>query len=325
YISVILIGGIALFFPMISNNILRGEGNTVTPMIAMILGAVINIILDPFLIFGISFFPKLGVQGAAVATVFSRIISGIFLAFMLFSDKNELKFNYSNFDFDFSIIKSIYQVGFPAMVMQFMASFMLGGMNRILGSFSSTAIAAGGIYFRLQSFVFMPVFGLNQGYMPLIGYNYGHQNPERMKKAIKYTFFVAFAFTTTGFIIFQTIPSQLIQLFNSDPELIEIGTTALKTISIAFPIIGPAIIISTTFQAIGKGLPSLIQSFARQIVVLLPLMYILGQNYGLSTLWFAFPISELTNIIIASIWLYYTLNNVFKNLKQTSSENFSAE
>lgn len=325
YISVILIGGIALFFPMISNNILRGEGNTVTPMIAMILGAVINIILDPFLIFGISFFPKLGVQGAAVATVISRLISGIFLAFMLFSDKNELKFNYSNFNFDFSIIKSIYQVGFPAMVMQFMASFMLGGMNRILGNFSSTAIAAGGIYFRLQSFVFMPVFGLNQGYMPLIGYNYGHQNPERMKKAIKYAFIVAFAFTTTGFIFFQTIPEQLIRLFNNDPELISIGTTALKNISIAFPIIGPAIIISTTFQAIGKGIPSLIQSFARQIVVLLPLMYILGKNYGLSTLWFSFPISELTNIIIASIWLYYTLNNVFKNLKQTSSENFSAE
>ena len=325
YISVILIGGIALFFPMISNNILRGEGNTVTPMIAMILGAIINIIIDPFFIFGISFFPKLGVQGAAVATVLARIISGIFLVYMLFSDKNELKLNFSDFEFDFSIIKSIYKVGFPAMVMQFMASFMLGGMNRILGTFSSTAIAAAGIYFRLQSFVFMPVFGLNQGYMPLIGYNYGHQNPERMKKAIKYTFVVAFAFTTTGFIIFQTIPTHLIRLFNSDPELIRIGTTALKTISIAFPIIGPAIIVSTTFQAIGKGFPSLIQSFMRQIVVLLPLMYILGQNFGLSTLWYAFPISELTNIIIASIWLTFTLKKVFKNLKQTNSKNFSAE
>lgn len=323
YISVILIGGIALFFPMISNNILRGEGNTITPMITMVLGAVINIIIDPFFIFGISFFPKLGVQGAAVATVLARTISGVFLVFMLFSDKNELKLNFSDFDFDFSIIKSIYQVGFPAMVMQFMASFMLGGMNRILGSFSNTAIAAGGIYFRLQSFVFMPVFGLNQGYMPLIGYNYGHQNPERMKKAIKYTFFVAFAFTTTGFIIFQTIPVQLIRLFNSDPELLRIGTTALKTISLAFPIIGPAIIISTTFQAIGKGLPSLIQSFTRQIVVLLPLMYILGNKFGLSTLWYAFPISELVNIIIAVIWLYFTLKEVFYRLEKDSIRNFS--
>lgn len=325
YISIILMGSFALFFPMISNNILRGEGNTVTPMIAMILGAVINIIIDPFFIFGISFFPKLGVQGAAVATVLSRAISGIFLLFMLFSNKNELKLNFSDFNFDFSIVKSIYKVGFPAMVMQLLGSFMLGGMNRILASFSSTAIAAGGIYFRLQSFVFMPVFGLNQGYMPIIGYNYGHQKPKRMKKTIKYAFIVAFGFTTTGFIIFQTIPSALIRLFNNDPELIKIGTTALKNISIAFPIIGPAIIISTTFQAIGKGIPSLIQSFMRQIVVLLPLMYLLGQRFGLSTLWYAFPISEFTNIIISSIWLTYTLKNVFKNLKKTEEKNFSAE
>jgi putative MATE family efflux protein len=325
YISIILIGSIAMFFPMISNNILRGEGNTITPMIAMLIGSILNIILDPFFIFGYSFFPAWGIKGAAFATVFSRIISGIFLFFILISDKNELKLDFSDFNFDFSIIKSIYQVGFPAMVMQFMASFMLGGMNIILASFSSTAIAAAGIYFRLQSFVFMPVFGLNQGYMPLVGYNYGHQKPERMKKAIKAAFVIAFTFTTAGFVLFQLMPTQLIKLFNSDPELIKIGTTTLKTISLAFPIIGPAIIISTTFQAIGMGLPSLLQSFFRQIVVLLPLMYCLGAKFGLSTLWYAFPISETANIIIASIWLIYTLKKVFRKMDKIKEENFAVE
>ena len=322
YISIILMGSFALFFPMISNNILRGEGNTITPMIAMLIGSILNIILDPFFIFGYSIFPTWGIQGAAFATVLSRAISGIFLFFILISDKNELKLNFSDFEFDFSIIKSIYKVGFPAMVMQFMASFMLGGMNKILASFSSTAIAAAGIYFRLQSFVFMPVFGLNQGYMPLVGYNYGHQKPKRMKKAIKSTFIIAFAFTTAGFIIFQLIPVPLIKLFNKDPELIKIGSNALKTISLAFPIIGPAIIISTTFQAIGKGLPSLLQSFFRQIVVLLPLMYWLGIKFGLNILWYAFPISELANIIVASIWLVYTLKSVFHELQEIKEKDF---
>ncbi|MGM0446601.1 MAG: MATE family efflux transporter [Bacillota bacterium] len=314
YISIILMGSIALFFPMISNNILRGEGNTFIPMVTMLIGAVLNIILDPFLIYGLWIFPRLGIQGAAIATVSARFLSGIFLVFMLFSDKNELKLNLKNFSFDFNIIKEVYKVGFPAMVMQLMASLMLSGMNKILASFSTTAIAAAGIYFRVQSFVFMPVFGLNQGFMPIVGYNYGHNNPKRMLKTIKLAGVIAFVFTTAGFILFQTIPEQIVSLFSTDPELIEIGSIALKKISIAFPIIGPAIIVSTTFQALGKGLPSLFFSFLRQIIILLPLMYILGNLYGLETLWYSFPIAEFVNIVPAAIWLKITLDKVINNM-----------
>jgi len=314
YIRIIYLGSIALFFPMISNNILRGEGNTVVPMITMLIGSIINIILDPFFIFGIWIFPEWGVSGAAFATVFSRLISGIFLVFILFSDKNEIKLNFQDFKLDFSIIKSIYQVGFPAMIMQFLASFMLIGMNKILISFSSTAVAAAGIYFRLQSFIFMPVFGLNQGYMPIVGYNYGHKNPERVKKVIKSAFLIAIAFTTTGFLLFQLLPKQLIIMFNKDPELIRIGTRALRLISVAFPIIGPAIIISATFQALGRGLPSLLLSFLRQIIILLPLMYFLGKTTGLNYLWFAFPISELASMIPGAFWLRFTLKKTFKKM-----------
>ncbi|RAK07125.1 putative MATE family efflux protein [Halanaerobium saccharolyticum] len=316
YIKIILIGSIAMFFPMISNNILRGEGNTFTPMIAMLIGSILNIILDPFLIYGLWIFPEMGVAGAAIATVAARIISGSFLVYiLLFSRKNELQISLKDFSFDFQIIRDIYVVGFPAMVMQFLASFMLGGMNRILAGFGSTAIAAAGIYFRLQSFIFMPVFGLNQGYMPIMGYNFGHNNPERMKKTFKSALLVAVIFTTTGFIIFQTVPELLIKMFNSDPELLKIGTDALKKISIAFPVIGPAIIISTTFQALGNGFPSLVFSFLRQIVVLLPVMYFLGHWFGLEYLWFAFPISEAVSIFPASIWLRYKFNRIFINME----------
>lgn len=317
YIKIILIGSIAMFFPMISNNILRGEGNTFTPMVAMLIGSILNIILDPFLIFGIWIFPEMGVAGAAIATVTARIISGSFLIYiLLFSKKNELQISLKNFSFDFKIIKDIYVVGFPAMVMQFLASFMLGGMNKILAGFSSTAIAAAGIYFRLQSFIFMPVFGLNQGYMPIMGYNYGHNNPERMKKTFKSALLVAIIFTTSGFVLFQTIPELLIKMFNNDPKLLKIGTSALKKISIAFPVIGPAIIISTTFQALGNGFPSLVFSFLRQIVVLLPVMYLLGHYFGLEYLWFAFPISEAASILPAAFWLRLKFKRIFKQMQE---------
>ncbi|MBM7556603.1 MATE family efflux transporter [Halanaerobacter jeridensis] len=314
YIRIIMLGSIAMFFPMIANNILRGEGNTFAPMLTMLIGAVINIILDPFFIFGFGFFPTLGVAGAAYATVLARFISGIFIAFILFSDNNQLKLKMKDFKFEATIIYKIYKVGLPAMMMQLLASIMILGVNWILSQYHPLAIAAMGIYFRLQSFVFMPVFGLTQGYMPIIGYNYGHNKPQRMKKTIKYGFIVAISFTTAGLVLFQIFAEELILLFNSDPQLVSIGASALKKISIAFPIIGPAIIGSTTFQAIGKGMPSLLLSFLRQIILLLPIMYFLGEFYGLSNLWYAFPISETIATIIMIFWLSLTLRKVFSKI-----------
>ncbi len=307
YSTIVITGSYSFFLPIIGNHILRGEGNTLLPMINIFLGAVVNIILDPFLIFGIWFFPELGLQGAAIATVFARSLSGIMILYLLLRQKTELTVSWKNFNLRPDLIKEVLRVGFPAMVMQFMASFMLGGMNRILANFSPLAIAVGGIYFRLQSFVLMPIFGIKQGYLPLIGYNFSHQQPQRVKKGLYYSMGLAFSITTAGMILFQVIPGPLIRLFNNDPELVEIGVTALKNISPAYPIIGPAIIISATFQAIGRGVPSLIQSFVRQLVLLLPLMYIFGEVWGLNQLWYAFPASELGNILIAAPWLYFTL------------------
>ncbi len=321
YISIILLGSIALFLPIIGNNILRGEGNTFLPMVTMLIGAIINIVLDPFIIYGLGPFPRLGIAGAAIATVFSRIISGIFLLFILFSGKNELKIDFKKFKPDFKIIKEIYRVGLPAIIMQSLASVMIAVLNIILDSYSATAVAAGGIYFKLQSFVFMPVFGLNQGYMPIMGYNYGHNNPERMKKTIKSAFIVAISFTVLGFISFQLFSRQLTSLFTTDPELLRIGSMALKRISLAFPIIGPAIIISTTFQAIGKGMPSLVLSVARQLLILIPAFILLSKYFGLSAVWYAFPIAETISFILGAIWLKYVLNNVFARFKKVQSSN----
>jgi putative MATE family efflux protein len=319
YIRIILIGSLALFFPMVVNNVLRGEGNTFVPMLTMVIGAVLNIILDPFLIFGIGIFPELGIEGAAYATIFSRAVGAIFIAFILFSDRNQIKLSWESFKkfkFDFQIIKNIYQVGFPAMALQLSASVMIAGVNMIIANYNTLAIAVFGIYFRLQSFIFLPIVGLNQGYMPIVGYNYGHNKPLRMKKTIKYGLMVSFLFTIVGFVIFQVFPRQLILLFNKNQELLEIGTVALKRVSMAFPIMGPALVASTTFQAVGKGFPSLIHSVTRQIVILLPLMYLMGEFYGLATLWLALPIAELIAALIVGVWLFVTMRDVFARMKE---------
>ncbi len=163
-----------------------------------------------------------------MATVLSRIISGSFIVYMLFKGNNEVKVSFRHFEFDFSVIKDIYQVGFPAVLMQVLASVMIGGLNIILAGYNSTAIAAMGIYFRLQSFVFMPVFGLNQGYLPIVGYNFGYNNSKRVKEVMKAGFLTGFAFTVLGFAIFQLFPEQLIMLFGDSPELMEIGVKALR-------------------------------------------------------------------------------------------------
>lgn len=317
YIKIILMGSTALSIPVIANTILRGEGNTFIPMVTMLIGSVLNMVLDPLFIFGLWAFPRWEIEGAAFATVLSRIISGTFILYILFKGDNLIKLNLKDFKPNFSLVKGIYAVGFPSMVMQLIASFMIASVNTILAGYSSVAIAAMGIYFRLQSFVLMPVYGLNQGYMPIVGYNYGHKKPERIKKTIVYGFVIAFVFTMVGFFIFQVFPQQLVRLFNESEELIAIGTSALKAISYLYPVVGFSIIASVTFQAFGKGFRSLAISVLRQIALTLPLAYLFGKMGGLPLLWYAFPVAEVTAFGFIMLWFKSTLKEIELELNHT--------
>ena len=314
YIRIIMVGSGAMFVPMITNNILRGEGNTFLPMLTLIIGAVINIGLDPLLIYGIGPFPEMGVAGAALATVIARALSGVFILLILFKGDHQVKLKRRDLKLSFKLLGELYRVGFPAMAMQLLASVMIAGMNKIVVQYNVLAVAVVGVFFRLQSFILMPIFGLNQGYIPIVGYNYGHNMPGRMKQAIKIGMVIGFGFSFLGFVLFQFFPSSLFMLFNDDPELIELGADALRRISIAFPLIGPAIVGIATFQAVGRGLPSLIISVLRQIVLLLPLMYILGKLYGLPTLWISFPISVAVSVVLLGFWLRQVLKDVFAHM-----------
>ncbi|MFW6016085.1 MAG: MATE family efflux transporter, partial [bacterium] len=313
YIRVIMIGSIAIFLPTIFNYILRGEGNTFMPMLTMVIGGVINIILDPFLIFGLGPFPRLGIQGAAIATITARLIGGIFITLILFSDKNELKLKIKEFVFDWEIVKEIYQVGLPAVVNRLTFSVAVMFINKLLGTFNATAVAVMGVIFRLQSFFLMAVFGLNQGYLPLVGYNFGYNKPDRLKRTVLLGWGTALTFGIIGFIVFQFFPEFMLSLFNDDPKLLNIGIPALKRVSLSYFFMVLNIIGVATFQAIGQGLPSLIITILRQAIFLVPGMYLIGNYVGLNASWFAFPIAELLAFIIMTTWLY-------RNLKLSMAE-----
>ncbi|MFW6180788.1 MAG: MATE family efflux transporter [Spirochaetota bacterium] len=316
YIRIIMVGSAALFIPIILMGILRGEGNTFLPMLAMSMGAAVNIGLDPLFIFGIWVFPALGVEGAAWATVLSRFLSGLFITASLLGGRGEVRMRPGSFRLRPGILRELYRVGLPAMSMQLLASVMLAGGNLILATFSTTAIAVFGIFFRLQAFIFMPVFGLGQGVMPITGYNYGAGEPGRMKQTVQYGMVAAFLFTLAGFMVFQLIPRGLVTMFNRNPELVAMGVPALRRISLGFLFVGPTVIGVNVFQALGRGAPSFLISVLRTVVLILPLMYLLGELFGLRTLWLAFPVSESVTFAITLSWLAVVLRGLFAVMRR---------
>jgi len=320
YIKIIMIGSIFTYIAMIFNTILRGEGNTIFPMITMALGAILNIILDPFLIFGLWIFPKMGIEGAAYASVISRAINALFITIVLFYGNNQIKIKLQEFKFDISIFLQIFKIGFPAIFMHILGSFMIAGINKICANYDTMVIALVGIFFKMQSFILMPVFGISQGLMPIVGYNYGHKNPKRVIKSIKYAMIISTIFSLSGFILLRFFPYQIIRLFNGSPQMEQTGAIAFKIIALGFPVIGIGMMCKISFMAIGRGMPSLIASFARQIVILLPAMFYLSKIYGIDALWYAFPISDIFSFLLIVVMMMTIFPKEMRELKMRELE-----
>jgi putative MATE family efflux protein len=299
YITIVMVFSFGSIISEVCMNILRATGDMISSMKIQLLGAITNIILDPILIFGLLFFPELGVRGAAIATVIGQICAMTYALKLVLKGKNGLELNLKKFHYSNKITGEIFKVGIPAIVMQMLGSIMVSGLNLILAGFSGTAIAVFGAYFKLQSFVYMPVFGLTQGIMPIVGYNYGAKNKQRVLDAIKYGSIYASLMMLGGTIIFAVIPKQLLMLFSSTPQMEAIGIQCLRIICIGYVFSGAAIIFSTAFQALGEANASLITSFTRQLLVLLPVAYILSKLFGLTGVWMAFPISEIVCFILS--------------------------
>lgn len=313
YLQIILIVSFGSFITQAGISILQATGNTFIPMVTQLVGAITNIILDPIFIFGWFGLPAMGVRGAAIATVIGQLASFILTMKVLYKDDNSLNLTMKNFTLNYKTIKDIYVVGLPAIIMQSLASVMVSGLNIILISFSSAAVAVLGIYFKLQSFIFMPIFGLAQGFRPIIGYNFGARNKSRVLEAFKTAIIISVGIMLIGTFIFQVFSKQLLSLFDSNNEMMLIGVQALKIISLTFAVAAVGITISTTFQAFGKGMLSLIISFTRQIIVLLPAAYILSKFFGLNAIWYSFVISEIISVAIAIPVLFIYLDGVFKS------------
>ena len=296
YVTVCIGCSIGLFFQMYNERLLQSTGRTNLSMITQIAGAATNIVLDPILIFGLLGFPRLEVAGAAIATVIGQLV-GASIGFYLNLTRNpDVHLRRREIRPHAATIKEIYAVGVPSIIMASISSVMVIGMNQILRRFSETAVAVFGVYFKLQSFVFMPVFGMNNGMVPIIAYNYGARRKQRIYGTMKLSVLYCVAIMVVGLILFETIPTPLLRLFDASATMLAIGIPALRIIAIHFPLAGFDIIMSSTFQALGNGVYSLIVSLARQLFVLVPVAYLLSLAGNINAVWFAFPIAELASI-----------------------------
>ena len=307
YLRITCICSFFILVQVTNEKIMQATGNMVVPMLCSLIGAITNIALDPLFIFGIGPFPEMGVTGAAVATVIGQCVSFIIGSIYVFKNDHAVKISFKGFKPNGSIIKDIYAVGAPAMIMQAIGSVMGFGMNLIVGNISETGVAVLGIYQRLQSFVFMPCFGLTQGLLPILGFSFGAKNKKRFMSAYKRALTVALIIMGVGFICFQLFAHQLLQIFNATDEMYEIGVGALRIISICFIPAAYGIATSTTFQATGHGVLSMIASIIRQLAGILPIAFILSKFMGLTGAWLGFPLAEILGtayIIGAYIWHY---------------------
>lgn len=305
--SMIVVGcSIGLFCQFLFERLLQATGRTLFTMVTQGLGAIINIILDPIFIFGLCGFPKMGVAGAALATITGQIIACLLALFFNLKFNHDIHFKFKRFRPNAHIVKQIYSVGIPSIIMQSIGSVMTFGMNTILITFSTTATAVFGVYFKLQSFVFMPVFGLNNGMIPIIAYNLGAKQKKRMFDTIKLAMIYATGMMIIGVIFFETIPQTLLGFFNASEAMIKIGTPALRIIAIHFIFAGFSIVCSATFQAVGKGTYSLLTSLFRQLLVLLPCAYVLSLTGNLDLIWLCFPIAEIFSAVTSFILMKRT-------------------
>ena len=311
YLTIVTVASFGFFVACCVEKMLQATGSMIMPMIIQLVGAVTNIILDPIMIYGLLGFPAMGVAGAAAATVAGQILSMVVGLLILAFGKHAVSFSLRGFRFHGKTIRDIYVVGVPSIVMNAIGTVMTMAINGILAAFSAAAVNVFGVYFKLQSFVFMPVFGLTQGLMPIMGYNYGARN--------KTGVVIALIINVVGTIIFELFPGELISIFNATDELLKIGDPALRIIAIHFPIAAVGITLSTLFQATGKGVYSLVQSLLRQLVVLVPAAWLLSK-ISLDAVWFAFPISETASLIITVVFFVHLYNKEIKHLDTRAPE-----
>ena len=316
YLSIVCGCSIGIYMQFIFERLLQSTGRTMLAMITQMTGAVINLIMDPILIFGYFGFPAMGAAGAAIATVAGQIVAAVLALIFNLKLNPEIKLNFKGFRPHIKVIGQIYKVGLPSIIMQSIGSVMTYGMNQILIGFTSTATAVFGVYFKLQSFIFMPIFGLNNGMVPIIAYNYGARKKDRMVKTIKLSIFYAMSIMAVGVLIFQLIPDKMFMLFDASEHMLSMGVPALRIISLSFILAGFCIVSGSVFQSLGYAVYSMINSICRQLLVLLPVAFLLSLTGNVNAVWWSFPIAELMSVLMSSIFMARVYKKVIKPMDQ---------
>ena len=314
YLKIVTVASLGVFGEIAFERLLQSTGKTVLSMIVQLIGAITNIILDPILIFGRYGFPELGVAGAAWATVTGQVVAMIIAVILHFALNKDLRVKLRHFIPDFKIIGKIYVIGIPSILMVAIGSVMNFLLNKILSGLNITAVAVFGAYFKMQSFVFMPVFGLNNGMVPILAYNYGALQMERIKKTIRLSMIYAVCIMLLGFAAFQLFPDTLLGFFEATGDMYEIGIVALRILCFSFITAGMSVVCSSVYQAFGKSIYSFIVSFARQLVLLIPIAFLLSLTGKINLVWLAFPVSEALCWVLCMIFLKRILKTVKKTI-----------
>ncbi len=322
YLTIALVFSLGSFVQVMLEKSIQATGNTLLPMVSHIIGAVTNIILDWLLIFGVGFFPELGVKGAAIATVAGQWLAMFFLIIVLYKKNTGIRISFKGFKLKFEVIKDIYRVGLSGIVMQAVGSLTVALINFIIktsGAYgadvSTAAQTVYGVYYKMQSFVFMPVFGLNQGISPIIGYNYGAKIKERMMKTLRYALVIAAIIMLLGTVAFHAFPEGLLNLFGLEPDYIDIGIVALRRISLCFLPASVGVVFTALFQSVGKGVRSLLMSLLRQVIIILPLAFIFSR-VDVNLIWLSFPIAEFVALAVAILFFIELNKKDFSRLGQ---------
>ena len=304
YLTICTVFSFGIFLQVTAERIMQSTGNTIYNMITQGIGAITNIILDPILIFGLYGMPAMGVNGAAAATVVGQILAMVLGLLFNVLFNHDVRISFKGFRPNLRIIREIYKI----------ATVMTIGMNKILIPFTETAVSVFGVYFKLQSFVFMPVFGLTNGLVPIVAYNYGARKKERIIHAVKDAALYAFSIMALGLLIFQTMPVQLLRMFKASDSMLAIGVPALRLISISFLGAGVSIVFSSVFQAVGNGVLSLVTSVARQLIVILPVAWLMAREFGLNAVWLSFPIAEAVSLLLSLIFYHHVYQTMIEPL-----------
>lgn len=320
YLTVCCALSFGVFGQIMVERLMQSTGRTVLSMITQLIGAAINMIFDPLFILGIGPFPRLEAKGAAIATVMGQIVAFIVAIILNHRFNKEVSVKLKGFRPNGKIIGEIYKIGVPSIIMVAIGSVMTYAVNKILLSFTKTAAAVFGVYFKLQSFVFMPVFGMNNGIIPIIAFNYGAGNRKRMTKTVRFSMVLACSIMAVGTALMWLIPDTMLKIFDASDSMLSIGVPALRTISLSFVFAGFSIAMGSVFQAIGKSYFSMIVSFTRQLVVLVPVAYFLSKTGVLENVWWAFPIAEVFSLAVTVISYSYVYKKIISHVGNQISE-----